>query len=243
MSIFILEDHILQAQNLRNTIEEICHKHQLTYDFIEVTSRGEEIIQKIPHTTLIPIYFLDIEIKSEEKKGLEIAQEIRKHDPDGIIVFVTTHSELSPISYKYMVSAYTFIDKGLPYEERYHLLEKCLLYYQTRNKTLQPRDDLVIENNHAIIRVPFHEVEYIMTDGPHRLALVTKNRIIHFYGTLREIEDLDERLIRCHQSYIVNKESIMSFERKDRLLEVKSGKRIPVSRRYVRQVRQLLKGE
>lgn len=82
MSIFILEDHILQAQNLRNTIEEICHKHQLTYDFIEVTSRGEEIIQKIPHTTLIPIYFLDIEIKSEEKKGLEIAQEIRKHDPD-----------------------------------------------------------------------------------------------------------------------------------------------------------------
>ena len=51
-----------------------------------------------------------------------MAQEIRKYDTQGIIVFVTTHSEFAPISYQYMVSALTFIDKGLSYEERYKVL-------------------------------------------------------------------------------------------------------------------------
>ena len=94
---------------MRALIEELCMARQIPYDFIEVTSRSDEIA-KIAHCTYIPIYFLDIEIKNEERKGLEVAQAIRKVDPHGIIVFVTTHSELAPISYQYMVSALAFID-------------------------------------------------------------------------------------------------------------------------------------
>lgn len=55
--------------------------------------------------------FLDIEIKGEEKKGLEIAKEIRKKDPHATIVFVTTHSEFMPITFQYKVAALDFIDK------------------------------------------------------------------------------------------------------------------------------------
>lgn len=119
MSIFILEDDVIQAQQMKRLVEEICEKYRLPFDFIEVTSKSENIITNIPKAKYVPIYFLDIEIKREERKGLQVAQEIRKYDTQGIIVFVTTHSEFAPISYQYMVSALTFIDKGLPYEERY----------------------------------------------------------------------------------------------------------------------------
>src|SRR5690625_1413678 len=128
MSIFILEDDMIQAQSLKQLVEEICEKYQLPYDFIEVTSKSTRIIEKIPLTTYIPIYFLDIEIKREERKGLQVAQEIRQYDKEGIIVFVTTHSEFAPISYQYMVSALTFICKSLPYDKRYHMFEQCLLH-------------------------------------------------------------------------------------------------------------------
>src|SRR5690625_5778749 len=153
MSIFILEDDVIQAQQLKRVVTEICERHQVPYDFIEVTSRSTDLIEKIPSTTYVPIYFLDIEIKDEERKGLEVAQEIRKFDPRGIIVFVTTHSEFAPISYQYMVSALTFIDKALPYEERYNMLETCLLHYQKINKTELPADDFITENAHTTIRV------------------------------------------------------------------------------------------
>ncbi|WP_102694423.1 LytR/AlgR family response regulator transcription factor [Rummeliibacillus pycnus] len=243
MSIFILEDDVIQAQHMRRMVEKICGEYQLPYDFIEVTRKSERIIEKIPLTNYIPIYFLDIEIKNEERKGLKVAQEIRKYDAQGIIVFVTTHSEFAPISYQYMVSALTFIDKGLLYDERYRMFEQCLLHYQARNIDNIENDDFIVDNTHTTVRVPFATVEYIMTDEPHRLALVTANRLIHFYGTLKEIESLDARLFRCHQSYIVNKAQISSYDVAQKMIVIKSGKRIPVSRRSVRKVRQMLKDE
>ena len=243
LSIFILEDDIMQAQQMKRLVEELCEKHRLPYDFIEVTSKHEEIIEKIPLTTYIPIYFLDIEIRGEERKGLQVAQEIRKYDSQGIIVFVTTHANFAPISYQYMVSALTFIDKGLPYEERYQLFEQSLLHYQVRNAVTIPTDDFVVENTHTTVRVPFETVAYIMTDVPHRLALVTTDRLISFYGTLKEIEVLDDRLLRCHQSYIVNTTQISAYDATEKMLILKSGKRIPVSRRLSRKVRLIVKGE
>jgi|SRR5690625_834233 len=243
MSIFILEDDVIQAQQLKRLVTEICEQHQLPYDFIEVTSKSTDLIEKIPSTTYVPIYFLDIEIRDEERKGLEVAQEIRKYDQQGIIVFVTTHSEFAPISYQYMVSAFTFIDKALSYEERYPIFEKCLLHYQATNKMDVPADDLIVENTNATVRVPFAEVEYVMTDQPHRLALVATDRIIYFYGTLKEVERIDERLLRCHQSYLVNKAQISSFDAREKEIVLKSGKRVPVSRRLIRNVRQVIKDE
>ncbi|MGE7852116.1 LytR/AlgR family response regulator transcription factor [Bacillus paramycoides] len=243
MSIFILEDDVIQAQQMKRLVEEICEKYMLPFDFIEVTSKSENIINNISRATYVPIYFLDIEIKREERKGLQVAQEIRKHDTQGIIVFVTTHSEFAPISYQYMVSALTFIDKGLPYEDRYKVFEQCLLQYEARNKTAIPNDDFIVENNNATVRVPFQEIEYIMTDEPHRLALVTLDRIVYFYGTLKEIEIIDERLFRCHQSYIVNTKQMSSYDAKQKMMILKSGKSIPVSRRLVNKVRKMLKGE
>lgn len=90
-----------------------------------------------------------------------MAQEIRKYDTQGIIVFVTTHSEFAPISYQYMVSALTFIDKGLSYEERYKVFEQCLLQYEARNKHIIPSDDFIVENSNATVRVPFMKLNML----------------------------------------------------------------------------------
>lgn len=243
MSVFILEDDVIQAQQLKKMISDICATHHILYDFIEATSKSTDIIEKIPLTINTPIYFLDIEIKNEEKRGLEVAQEIRKHDARGIIVFVTTHSEFAPLSYQYMVSALTFIDKALPYEERYRMFEEALLHYQKSNEVDLPVDDFIIENTNTTIRLPFDEVEYIETDKPHRLTLVATNRMLSFYGTLKEVEAVDDRLLRCHQSYIVNKTKIATYNQSDKMIHLKSGKQVPVSRRLAKKVRLVLRGE
>ncbi|GGP10986.1 response regulator transcription factor [Oceanobacillus neutriphilus] len=243
MSIFILEDDVIQAQHLKELVEAICKKYNLPYNFIEVTSKSTQIIKKIPLTTYTPIYFLDIEIKNEERKGLQVAQEIRKYDRDGIIVFVTTYSKFAPISYQYMVSALTFIDKSLSCDERYNMFEQCLLHYQTRNTDCVSNDNFIVENANATVKVPFETIEYIKTDEPHRLVLVTADRLIHFYGTLKEMEELDERLLRCHQSFVVNTMQIFSYDTAERMIVLKNTKQIPVSRRLHKKVRQRLKGE
>jgi len=243
VSIFIFEDDIVQAQYMREIVEDICQANEIAFDFIDVTSRSDEILERIPQTLRTPIYFLDIEIKGEERKGLSVAQDIRKVDQSGIIVFVTTHSKFAPISYQYMVSALTFIDKGLDYDERYQMIEQCLFHYETINENTVMTDDFVLTNKHTTVRVPFREVEYVMTAESHRLVLVTDKRMIRFYGSLKEVEDIDERLIRCHRSYVVNREHVKTYDTSERMLVLKSGKHIPVSRRLVRTIKQLIKGE
>ena len=243
LSIFILEDDVMQAQNMRKLLEQICAQQQIQYDFIEATSKADEIISKIIHCTYTPIYFLDLEIKGEERKGLTVAQEIRKVDTKGIIVFVTTHSELAPISYQYMVSALTFIDKALPSEVKYEAIEACMAHYVKLNQLKGEEDVLFVENAHTSFKVPFQSVEYIMTDDPHRLSLVTTNQLVQFYGTLKEIEELEPRLIRCHKSYLVNQHHVQAIDHKLQMLQLKSGKKIPVSRRLMKQMKQLLKGD
>lgn len=242
MSIFILEDDVIQAQRMKQLVEELCAHQQIPYDFIEVTSKSHEILSKIAHCTNIPIYFLDIEIKNEERKGLDVAKEIRKIDSQGIIVFVTTHSELAPISYQYMVSALTFVDKNAPFEVRKQLIETCLQHYVSRNGMTQQEDIFLVENAYTTVKVPFQTVEYIMTDEPHRLKLITTNQLIQFYGTLKEIEQLDSRLIRCHKSFLVNKAHLQAIDMKTQQLILKSGKIIPVSRRMIKPIKELLKG-
>src|SRR5699024_5766395 len=116
-----------------------------------------------------------------------------------------------------MVSALTFIDKALAFERRYELIKQCLLHYETRYKSLIPTDDFIVQNEHTTVRVPFVTVQYITTAGAHRLSLVTSDRRINFYGSLKDIVEVDERLIRCHQSYVVNREAISLYDAKNRL--------------------------
>ncbi len=243
LSIFILEDDLIQAQNMRALVEQMCEEQQIPYDFIETTSKANEILAKIPHCKYTPIYFLDIEIKQDERKGLDVAKEIRKIDTQGIIVFVTTHSELAPISYQYMVSAFTFIDKNAPFANRKQLLEACLAHYVERNGITAQEDSLLIENAFTTVKVPFHTIEYFMTDEPHRLKLVTVDQLIQFYGTLKEIEQLDSRLVRCHKSYLVNKLQLQALDVKQQHVVLKSGKTVPVSRRMIQSIKALLKGD
>ena len=59
--------------------------------------------------------------------GLTLAQEIRKYDPRGFIIFVTTHSEMSYMTFIYKLEALDFILKDEPKE-----LPKIILHCKNR---------------------------------------------------------------------------------------------------------------
>ncbi|MBM9832918.1 response regulator, partial [Enterococcus faecalis] len=117
LSIFILEDDFLQQRRLEKAITKTAKSGQIRYKKLEIFGKPQQLLEAITETGDHQFFFLDIEIKGEEKKGMEIAREIRARDPHAVIVFVTTHSEFMPLTYKYRVSALDFIDKGLSEED------------------------------------------------------------------------------------------------------------------------------
>lgn len=236
MSIFILEDDVIQAQALKMLVREICQEKDINCESIYVTNKGEQIIEQLSKSITQNLYFLDIEIKSSTYKGFDVAEKIRTIDEVGLIVFITTHSEFAPISYQYMVSALTFIEKMTEPDKLKIEIEKCLIKYQLLNQKQEVNDYLIVNNSHSTIKVPISDFYYVMTTEAHRLALFTKNRVLRFYGELRDIENEKSQFIRCHQSYVVNLDKVCEVNSNKYELILSNGMNIPISRRRLKAV-------
>lgn len=224
----------MQRRRLVRIIEEYALRKKMNIDVID-TAKVSELIQNIESESADQLYFLDIDIKNESKKGLEIAQEIRKLDNRGTIVFVTTHSEFAPITYKYKVSALDFIDKSDP--EMIKRVEESIQYVYDNYDVSDDEDDFILVLPKRTIKLPYKDIYYFETIANHRIKLNSKNRILEFYGSLKEIEKMDDRLFRCHNSVVLNLNNVIEVSRQDNCVYFEAGISCPVARKYFRTLR------
>ena len=127
MKLFILEDDPIQRERLETIITKLQDTLQIFCEQLIATHDPEVLLSRLDVIDSHHVYFLDLEINHEVRMGLEVAQEIRKKDLHGMIVFVTTHSELAPKTYAYKVSALDFIEKDQPNEAFSQQVEACLV--------------------------------------------------------------------------------------------------------------------
>lgn len=242
MKIFVLEDDREQQAYMEKTINQIMDKNGWDYQLFEIYGKPEQLFQAMHERGSHQLFFLDIEIKEETQKGLEVAGKIRKHDPYAIIVFVTTHSEFMPLTFRYQVSAFDFVDKGWSAEEFTQRIEKVLAYVYERRNTYQAEETFLYENAQSSIQVPFNEIYYFETsEMPHKLILYTKRERLEFYGQLSEIAKKDKRLYRCHRSYVVNPANISRIEKQENLAYFPNGSSCYISRMKMKGLLEILK--
>lgn len=237
MNIFILEDDIFQQQKLERIIVQQATEQQIPYQKIYATARPEHLLQHIDNAVDHQIYFLDLEIKRFERKGFEVAQSIREKDPYGTIVFVTTHSEMAPVTFAYKVSALDFIDKTLPEELFQQKVLECLQIAQSHCAKPLAQDAFNFENKNTSFQIPFADILYFETsDISHKIRLITKNRMLEFYADLAEIEKIDDRLLRCHRAFVINLANVEAINKVDKTAIFSNGDECLVSRRALKKV-------
>ncbi|MBV7391967.1 LytTR family transcriptional regulator DNA-binding domain-containing protein [Enterococcus alishanensis] len=239
MNIFILEDDLIQQQNLQRTIKELCQQERIVYQHLIVTAKPEIILEKIALASRHNLYFLDMEIEDHKETGLEVAQAIRKKDPFGTIVFITTHSEMAPLTFSYKVSALDFIEKDQSAVDIRNEIRECLLLAEERIEKSVSDDAFILKNKYSNLQVPYSDIYYFETTGTsHKLRLVTAKKMLEFYGELAEIEAMDQRLMRCHRAFIINLANVVSFDRSNKTVLFPNGDECLVSRRLMKEVAQ-----
>ena len=244
LKIFVLEDEWIQQSRIEAVLQDLIRQKSLQCKAPEVFGKSSQLLDAITERGAHHLFFLDIEIKGEEKKGLEIAKEIRKKDPHATIVFVTTHSEFMPITFQYKVAALDFIDKNLN-EDLFRLKIKECIEYLT---TIQiGNDDLTdyfeYDFKDKKIKIPFKDILYIETVGSaYKLNLVGKNFQKEIAGSLSDVleKDVEERYFSPHQSFIVNRSMIIGMDKKKKQLLLKEGYSCPISRSNIKRVKKLI---
>lgn len=242
MNIFIMEDCLYQRRRLEKIINEIARDKKIKVAIVVATGKTENIVKKITERGRHQLFFLDTKIKKVEEKGFELAQTIRMKDPNSAIVFLTNDIKLGIKAYGYQIAALDFIEKGLKDEAFKKSIELCMTYVEQHKSQPISADAFYFSSKYTTFQLPFSDILYIETiTGTHRLKVITKKSTLEFYASLKKIETIDERLFRCHRSYIANLENIISVDKRKYVLEFENNAQCYVSRRNIPYIMEYFK--
>lgn len=218
LNIYLCEDNAGQRTLISDYIKKTILIEDIDLKFACSTSDPHELLNFVKKQSETGLYFLDIDLGSD-MNGLTLAQEIRKYDSRGFIVFVTTHSEMSYMTFTYKVEAMDFIIKDNQ-KELQNRIYQCIIHayskYSSSNNNSETNFTIKMSDKEYCIA--YDDILYFETSqNPHKFLIHTENSIIEFQGKLKDILTvLDERFSLCHRSFLINKNHIKEINLKER---------------------------
>lgn len=218
LNIYVCEDNQQQRNLVADYIEKTILIEDYDLHFACTTADPYAILNAIKEKPQTGLYFLDIDLGCDIN-GLALAQKIRKYDPRGFIVFITTHSEMSYMTFTYKVEAMDFILKDNP-KELQNRIHQCIInaYSKYSSSNNHSQKNFTVKVGDKEYCIAYDNILYFETSqNPHKILLHTANSSIEFHGKIKDIRSiLDERFTLCHRSFLINKNHISEINLKER---------------------------
>ena len=243
IDVFICEDQKEQREKIINYLTNYIMIENLDMQLALATDNPEELLTYVKESKRAGLYFLDIDL-NHKINGINLGAEIRAVDPNGDIVFITTHSELSYLNFIYKVAAMDFIIKD-NFEEVQGRVISCLKVASERNRLTNKvtSKKFVQKIAEKIVSVDYEDIMFFESSPLHKVVLHRDNRQIEFYGKLKELEKEYEGFIRCHNSFVVNIDNIQEVNFKEKKILLKNGETCYGSARMIKSVQKKLEAD
>ncbi len=151
------------------------------------------------------IYFLDVELRDEDWDGFRLGQELRRRDPHGTLVYITSYGDLAWRTFQCHLEAFDYIVKGS--DPVGPPAARCLeeIHARLLDERQDPAETLTLRAGASVRHVPLSEILFFETAPvSHHVLLHTANSRMDFLGSLNELEgQLGSRFIRTHRAYLV----------------------------------------
>lgn len=218
--IAICEDDPLEADGLRSLCDMVLTQQQIPHR-LGLFSTAEAFEQQMEQNgAAFDLLLLDIEMPG--KSGMDLARELYQKQVPVRLLFITGNPAYAlegyavhPVHYLLKpVSSDTLADVLLRDWQTHRRAAALVLRYARKTLTLPPEDILYMESrNHT---VTIHTVR-----GDYQVPV-----------PLADVERLapQDRISRCHNSYLVHLGQVAQISRAGLLL--RDGTRLPVGRRY-----------
>lgn len=235
MKIVICEDNPAQLENIETIIKNYALMEDNGIEVVLSTTNPEEVLQFLTHSKA-DCYFLDIDL-NHELTGITLGSKLRENDPIASLIYITTHAEMTYLTFIYKLAALDFIIK----DNRDVLKGKVLsTLKEAHRRYLKVGEQaevqkLQIKTTGRTFNIDFDDVYFFeASTTAHKIVLHLENEHIEFYGRLKNYENLHEDLYRCHKSFIVNKTKIDRVEPKERTVYLDNGEICYASARLIR---------
>lgn len=211
---------------VRDEICRICDRtlteENIEHDIIPFSSA--EKLENVLKRSEQSFDLLVLDIKLENKTGLELAKEIRSRDEKVSILFITGYAEYALEGYE--VQPIQFLMKPVNWND----LKRALMTDWRRNH--RPKT-VFLEKGRKKVRLNLSSILYVEPDGSHGVRIILTDGSVRFPAGMAEMEQLlpERQFMRCHNSYIVNMEHVRECSGQSFQLDY-GGQKLPVSRKY-----------
>lgn len=236
---YICDDNNSHRTHFEKQIENYNFINGTDFHVVMSTANPHEVVEQIKKVPEIALYFIDIDLQTDID-GLELARQIREYDSWGFIIFITTHDEVMPLTFKNKVSALDFIEKesallGEP------VIADCLATVWKKMGQFTPgiNETLTLKVQDKHFSIKLSDIYRIESTGEHRkVTVIEQNGYLHISALLKEVYDsLTEDFVYTGRNCIINKNHVVSYDSKNRLLHFDNNTTCSVSTRTARSFR------
>lgn len=175
--------------------------------------------------------------------ALELTVKLRQLSPLAYIILIAS-PKISPLTYmRPIIGAESLMLKPLTDLQIHKVLQEALGTYIKRFLQSDEKKAFVIENRGGKELIAYENI-YFFEAREKRVYLNTDTEEYGFYDTLDALEErLSEGFIRCHRSFLVNKQKIAKVFLSQNRLVLQEDFEIPLSRSYKQSIKEYLAGE
>ncbi|MCI5057664.1 MAG: LytTR family DNA-binding domain-containing protein [Flavobacteriales bacterium] len=242
MKFLILEDEESPFELISSYIEELSVDSE-----VQRFKKVSEAIEYL-ETQKADIIFLDLDLDGEW--GMDIFEVEAVHN---IPIVVTTSYDnygiqaLKLSAVDYLVKPYDFEEFSTAFEKAARLknLKTLKLSYDVLSNNLLnlTKPKILIHGVNDVHIVFYNDILYIESDGSYSKitlksgeSIVSSKNLKHFNSILTA-----PTFFRCHRSFLVNSESIKSYNKKTLKLKLFNGQEVPISVRRKDEIYEILK--
>ncbi|PJZ12893.1 DNA-binding response regulator, partial [Lactobacillus crispatus] len=191
------------------------------------------------------IYFLDIELSqnSKAKNGVDLAEFIKKQDPNAQIIFVTAYDKYAPLTYRRRIGAIDYINKALDSREMMQRLEETLTgAVQSINNLMKSgRKELIYKIGRRVNKVEDTTIYYLENStSQHKVNLITETGVAEVRSNSSKINEENDFLVKVSQSCVVNPNNINSIDFSKKTIKFPNGDEVVFARSCRKTVEDLL---
>lgn len=235
IKILIVEDELIIAEDLRDTLEKMGY--QVIGTAMDISEAQALLKQSPPDLALIDISLAD------DDSGIDLANFINRTRPVPFI-YITSHADKSTVEKAKKTSPHGYLVKPFERDDLYTTIEVALYNFHNKmtahseEENVLIKEALFVKDGHRYVKIVLPEILWLQSDGNY-VEIHTTNKKYLIRDSLKELVQKlpSQRFLRTHKSYVVNIQHIQAVESTALYINAEV---IPIGRAFQEQVLRLL---
>ena len=239
MNILICGNGATRQKHIETTVENCILAEELDMKIAfstDLTSKLSTYLELHPQRN--SLYILQL----SSKEDLAFAAKIRKHDSDGIFIFIASSHEYLPYIFQYKISALDCIVENDDEAFERRLQEGIKTTYADFFSPQAVQGDMFkIKQGKQIRVIPISEIDFFESHlNSRKIVCYFGNQQIEFPGTIKDIVNTHPIFYRSHMSFVINTAKVKHIDRQTNEIRMENNKSALIAPRKISHLLNLI---